>query len=159
MKSKFICIRCTSSLYRRPITGKDVLHRYNVFLKKAQLCQCWVKALWNTNFYIPLLFRGYFSSFYFLIFNKTLRRKFLLYKTAPSAPVINPQMPNSATQTSLRVCWSLFSDDTVEFYELYYRPVLEDTPADSTCAAHGTNSVTLQDNTIYCRSRSKNWDF
>ncbi|KAM4630629.1 fibronectin type III and SPRY domain-containing protein 2 [Polymixia lowei] len=52
---------------------------------------------------------------------------------APSAPVINPQMPNSATQTSLRVCWSLFSDDTVEYYELYYRPVLEDTPADSTC--------------------------
>ncbi|XP_056268784.1 fibronectin type III and SPRY domain-containing protein 2 isoform X1 [Pseudoliparis swirei] len=53
---------------------------------------------------------------------------------APSAPVINPQMPNSATQTSLRVCWSLFSDDTVEYYELYYRPVLEDTPADSSCA-------------------------
>ncbi|XP_071389706.1 fibronectin type III and SPRY domain-containing protein 2 [Centroberyx affinis] len=52
---------------------------------------------------------------------------------APSAPVINPQMANSATQTSLRVCWSLFSDDTVEYYELYYRPVLEDTPADSTC--------------------------
>uniref|UniRef100_A0A665VSY6 Fibronectin type III and SPRY domain containing 2 n=1 Tax=Echeneis naucrates TaxID=173247 RepID=A0A665VSY6_ECHNA len=42
---------------------------------------------------------------------------------APSAPVINPQMPNSATQTSLRVCWSLFSDDSVEYYELYYRPV------------------------------------
>uniref|UniRef100_A0A671YAZ1 Fibronectin type III and SPRY domain containing 2 n=1 Tax=Sparus aurata TaxID=8175 RepID=A0A671YAZ1_SPAAU len=49
---------------------------------------------------------------------------------APSAPVINPQMPNSATQTSLRVRWSLFSDDTVEYYDLYYRPVLEDTPAD-----------------------------
>ncbi|XP_029952643.1 fibronectin type III and SPRY domain-containing protein 2 [Salarias fasciatus] len=55
---------------------------------------------------------------------------------APSAPVINPQMPNSATQTSLRVCWSLFSDDTVEYYELYYRPVLEDTLADGTCAPH-----------------------
>ncbi|AWP01341.1 putative fibronectin type III and SPRY domain-containing protein 2 [Scophthalmus maximus] len=55
---------------------------------------------------------------------------------APSAPVINPQMPNSASQTSLRVCWSLFSDDTVESYELYYRPVLEDTPADSTCAPY-----------------------
>ncbi|XP_070817114.1 fibronectin type III and SPRY domain-containing protein 2 [Chaetodon trifascialis] len=55
---------------------------------------------------------------------------------APSAPVINPQIPNSATQTSLRVCWSLFSDDTVEYYELSYRPVLEDTPADSTCAPH-----------------------
>ncbi|KAM9861284.1 fibronectin type III and SPRY domain-containing protein 2 [Aulostomus maculatus] len=53
---------------------------------------------------------------------------------APSAPVINPQIPNSATQTSLHVCWSLFSDDTVEFYELYYRPVLEDTPADSSSA-------------------------
>ncbi|XP_014324512.1 fibronectin type III and SPRY domain-containing protein 2 [Xiphophorus maculatus] len=53
---------------------------------------------------------------------------------APSAPVINPQLPNSATQTSLHVCWSLFSDDTVEYYELYYRPVLEDTPADGTCA-------------------------
>ncbi|XP_029599833.1 fibronectin type III and SPRY domain-containing protein 2-like [Salmo trutta] len=37
---------------------------------------------------------------------------------AQSAPVINP---------------SLFSDDSVEYYELYYRPVLEDTPAaDST---------------------------
>lgn len=59
-------------------------------------------------------------------------------KTAPSAPVINPQMPNSATQTSLRVRWSLFSDDTVEYYELYYRPVLEDTPADSTSATLGT---------------------
>ncbi|XP_041838355.1 fibronectin type III and SPRY domain-containing protein 2 [Melanotaenia boesemani] len=55
---------------------------------------------------------------------------------APSAPVINPQMPNSATQTSLHVCWSLFSDDTVEYYELYYRPVLEEAPADSTCVPH-----------------------
>uniref|UniRef100_A0A8C6UFH6 Fibronectin type III and SPRY domain containing 2 n=1 Tax=Neogobius melanostomus TaxID=47308 RepID=A0A8C6UFH6_9GOBI len=45
---------------------------------------------------------------------------------APSAPVINPQSPNSASQTSLHVCWSLFSDDTVEYYELYYRPVLEE---------------------------------
>ncbi|XP_037103760.1 fibronectin type III and SPRY domain-containing protein 2 [Syngnathus acus] len=53
---------------------------------------------------------------------------------APSAPVINPQMANSATQTSLRVCWSLFSDDTVEFYELYYRPVLQAVPLDSTTA-------------------------
>lgn len=58
--------------------------------------------------------------------------------TAPSAPVINPQITNSATQTSLRVCWSLFSDDTVEYYELYYRPVLEDTPAGGTCAPPGT---------------------
>lgn len=58
---------------------------------------------------------------------------------APSAPVINPQIANSATQTSLRVCWSLFSDDTVEYYELYYRPVLEDTPADGTCVPPGTS--------------------
>ncbi|KAM9409826.1 fibronectin type III and SPRY domain-containing protein 2 isoform 1-T3 [Pholidichthys leucotaenia] len=50
---------------------------------------------------------------------------------APSAPVVNSQMPNSASQTSLRVCWSLFSDDTVEYYELYYRPVLEDAPANT----------------------------
>lgn len=62
--------------------------------------------------------------------------------TAPSAPVINPQIPNSATQTSLRVCWSLFSDDTVEYYELYYRAVLEDVPADGTCAPHGTTRLT-----------------
>lgn len=45
---------------------------------------------------------------------------------APSAPVMNPQIPNSATYTSLRVCWSLFSDDTVEYYELYSRPIFED---------------------------------
>ncbi|XP_058854932.1 fibronectin type III and SPRY domain-containing protein 2-like [Acipenser ruthenus] len=49
---------------------------------------------------------------------------------APSAPVINPQTPNSSTSTSVRVCWSLFSDDTVEYYELYYKPVLEGTTAD-----------------------------
>ncbi|KAL1007619.1 hypothetical protein UPYG_G00089150 [Umbra pygmaea] len=56
---------------------------------------------------------------------------------APSAPVINPQVANSATETSLRVCWSLFSNDTVEFYELYYCPVLEVAPAtDSTKAPH-----------------------
>ena len=59
---------------------------------------------------------------------------------APSAPVINPQVSNSATRTSLRVCWSLFSDDSVEYYELYYRPVLEDTPAvDSTKGPDGSN--------------------
>lgn len=57
---------------------------------------------------------------------------------APSAPVITPQMANSASQTSLRVCWSLFSDDTVESYDLYYRPVLEDAPADGTCVPLGT---------------------
>ncbi|XP_059679848.1 fibronectin type III and SPRY domain-containing protein 2 [Gavia stellata] len=42
---------------------------------------------------------------------------------APSAPVINPQAPNAATGTSLRVCWGLFSDDTVECYQLCYKPV------------------------------------
>ncbi|XP_077119766.1 fibronectin type III and SPRY domain-containing protein 2 isoform X1 [Ranitomeya variabilis] len=46
----------------------------------------------------------------------------------PSPPVINPQTPNSATATSLRVCWSLFSDDTVEHYHLYYKPVSDVTP-------------------------------
>uniref|UniRef100_A0A8C4TGV6 Fibronectin type III and SPRY domain containing 2 n=1 Tax=Erpetoichthys calabaricus TaxID=27687 RepID=A0A8C4TGV6_ERPCA len=49
---------------------------------------------------------------------------------APSAPVINPQSSNSGTSTSVRVCWSLFSDDTVEYYELYYKPVLENVTAD-----------------------------
>uniref|UniRef100_A0A3B4X923 Fibronectin type III and SPRY domain containing 2 n=1 Tax=Seriola lalandi dorsalis TaxID=1841481 RepID=A0A3B4X923_SERLL len=66
------------------------------------------------------------------IYRSRDKRLFLKVCVSPSAPVINPQMPNSATQTSLRVCWSLFSDDTVEYYELYYRPVLEDMPADST---------------------------
>nr|XP_021488769.1 fibronectin type III and SPRY domain-containing protein 2 isoform X3 [Meriones unguiculatus] len=42
---------------------------------------------------------------------------------APSAPVINPQAPNSATSSSVRVCWSLYADDTVESYQLSYRPV------------------------------------
>ncbi|XP_036420421.1 fibronectin type III and SPRY domain-containing protein 2 isoform X1 [Colossoma macropomum] len=45
---------------------------------------------------------------------------------APSAPVMNPQVVNSATTTSLRVCWSLFSDDTVDFYQLYCRQISED---------------------------------
>lgn len=75
--------------------------------------------------------------------------------TAPSAPVINPQIANSATQTSLRVCWSLFSDDTVEYYELYYRPVLEDTPADGTCVPpgrtqHSTNDLICLLWTCFC---------
>lgn len=37
----------------------------------------------------------------------------------------------------VRVCWSLFSDHTVDCCELYHRPVLEDTPADSSGAPHG----------------------
>ncbi|CAH2274081.1 fibronectin type III and SPRY domain-containing 2 [Pelobates cultripes] len=49
---------------------------------------------------------------------------------APSAPVLNPQTPNSATATSLRVCWSLFSDDTVESYHLYFKPVSDGTPGE-----------------------------
>ncbi|XP_047702758.1 fibronectin type III and SPRY domain-containing protein 2 isoform X3 [Prionailurus viverrinus] len=47
---------------------------------------------------------------------------------APSAPVINPQAPNSATGSSVRVCWSLYSDDTVESYLLSYRPVHDGSP-------------------------------
>ncbi|XP_063554853.1 fibronectin type III and SPRY domain-containing protein 2 isoform X2 [Gorilla gorilla gorilla] len=47
---------------------------------------------------------------------------------APSAPVINPQVPNSATGSSIRVCWSLYSDDTVESYQLSYRPVQDSSP-------------------------------
>ncbi|XP_023602695.1 fibronectin type III and SPRY domain-containing protein 2 isoform X6 [Myotis lucifugus] len=47
---------------------------------------------------------------------------------APSAPVINPQAPNSATGSSVRVCWSLYSDDTVESYQLSYRPVRDGSP-------------------------------
>ncbi|XP_008273518.2 fibronectin type III and SPRY domain-containing protein 2 [Oryctolagus cuniculus] len=47
---------------------------------------------------------------------------------APSAPVINPQAPNSATGSSVRVCWSLYSDDTMESYQLSYRPVGDGSP-------------------------------
>lgn len=49
---------------------------------------------------------------------------------APSAPVINPQAPNSATGSSVRVCWSLYSDDTVESYHLSYRPVGDSSPGE-----------------------------
>ncbi|XP_040456682.1 fibronectin type III and SPRY domain-containing protein 2 [Falco naumanni] len=49
---------------------------------------------------------------------------------APCAPVINPQAPNAATGTSLRVCWGLFSDDTVESYQLCYKPVSNETHSD-----------------------------
>ncbi|XP_051579916.1 fibronectin type III and SPRY domain-containing protein 2 isoform X1 [Myxocyprinus asiaticus] len=51
---------------------------------------------------------------------------------APSAPVMNPQMVNSATDSSLRVCWSLFSDDTVEFYELHWRLISDDCSLETT---------------------------
>ncbi|XP_009895579.2 fibronectin type III and SPRY domain-containing protein 2 [Dryobates pubescens] len=49
---------------------------------------------------------------------------------APCAPVINPQAPNAATGTSLRVCWGLFSDDTVECYQLCYKPVSHERHSD-----------------------------
>ncbi|NXK91520.1 FSD2 protein, partial [Formicarius rufipectus] len=49
---------------------------------------------------------------------------------APCAPVINPQAPNAATGTSLRVCWGLFSDDTVECYQLCYKPVSNERQSD-----------------------------
>ncbi|NWV03906.1 FSD2 protein, partial [Ptilonorhynchus violaceus] len=49
---------------------------------------------------------------------------------APCAPVINPQVPNAATGTSLRVCWGLFSDDTVECYQLCYKPVSNERHSD-----------------------------
>nr|XP_008120397.1 PREDICTED: fibronectin type III and SPRY domain-containing protein 2 [Anolis carolinensis] len=45
----------------------------------------------------------------------------------PCAPVMNPQDPNSATGTSVRVCWSFFSEDLVERYQLYYKRVSNDT--------------------------------
>lgn len=52
------------------------------------------------------------------------------YFAAPCAPVINPQAPNAATGTSLRVCWGLFSDDTVECYQLCYKPVSNERHSD-----------------------------
>ncbi|KAH0619996.1 hypothetical protein JD844_014481 [Phrynosoma platyrhinos] len=45
----------------------------------------------------------------------------------PCAPVINPQDPNSATGTSVRVCWSFFSEDLVESYQLSYKRISNDT--------------------------------
>uniref|UniRef100_A0A8D2LUE4 Fibronectin type III and SPRY domain containing 2 n=1 Tax=Varanus komodoensis TaxID=61221 RepID=A0A8D2LUE4_VARKO len=39
----------------------------------------------------------------------------------PCAPVMNSQDPSSATGTSVRVCWSFFSEDLVESYQLYYK--------------------------------------
>ncbi|XP_009555172.2 fibronectin type III and SPRY domain-containing protein 2 [Cuculus canorus] len=49
---------------------------------------------------------------------------------APCAPVINPQAPNAATGTSLKVCWGLFSDDTIESYQLCYKPVSNERRSD-----------------------------
>ncbi|RLW03649.1 hypothetical protein DV515_00006375 [Chloebia gouldiae] len=53
---------------------------------------------------------------------------------APCAPVINPQAPNAATGTSLRVSWGLFSDDTVECYQLCYQPVSNESHSDGQAA-------------------------
>lgn len=63
---------------------------------------------------------------------------------APSAPVINPQAPNSATGSSVRVCWSLYSDDTVESYQLSYRPVRDGSPGTD----HTESTVTVKE--TYC---------
>ncbi|OCT89645.1 fibronectin type III and SPRY domain-containing protein 2 [Xenopus laevis] len=63
---------------------------------------------------------------------------------APSAPVINPQTPNSATATSLRVCWSLFSDDTVESFQLYYKPVCDCAPGED------QEEVMIRSKETYC---------
>ncbi|XP_070619682.1 fibronectin type III and SPRY domain-containing protein 2 isoform X2 [Erythrolamprus reginae] len=46
--------------------------------------------------------------------------------TPPCAPVMNAQDPNSATGTSVKVCWSFFSEDIVESYQLYYKRVSND---------------------------------
>ncbi|XP_077173863.1 fibronectin type III and SPRY domain-containing protein 2 isoform X1 [Paroedura picta] len=48
----------------------------------------------------------------------------------PCAPVMNSQDPSSATGTSVRVCWSFFSDDIVERYQLFYRRVSNDISKD-----------------------------
>lgn len=56
---------------------------------------------------------------------------------APCAPVINPQAPNAATGTSLRVCWGLFSDDTVECYQLCYKPVSNERHGDEQAGKGG----------------------
>ncbi|XP_012785140.2 fibronectin type III and SPRY domain-containing protein 2 [Ochotona princeps] len=63
---------------------------------------------------------------------------------APSAPVINPQAPNSATGSSVRVCWSLYSDDTVESYQLSYRLVQDGLPG----KGQAESTVTVKE--TYC---------
>ncbi|EAW62440.1 hCG1731307 [Homo sapiens] len=64
-------------------------------------------------------------------------------KVSPSAPVINPQVPNSATGSSVRVCWSLYSDDTVESYQLSYRPVQDSSPGTDQAALNGRSSKVM----------------
>ncbi|KAK2489012.1 hypothetical protein MC885_003728 [Smutsia gigantea] len=63
---------------------------------------------------------------------------------APSAPVINPQAPNSASGSSVRVCWSLYSDDMVESYQLSYRPVQD------SCPGKGQAEFTMTVKETYC---------
>ncbi|XP_054445125.1 fibronectin type III and SPRY domain-containing protein 2 [Pteronotus mesoamericanus] len=67
---------------------------------------------------------------------------------APSAPVINPQAPNSATGSSVRVCWSLYSDDTVESYQLSCRPVRDGPPG------KGQAEFTMTVKETYCSVRN-----
>ncbi|XP_069899444.1 fibronectin type III and SPRY domain-containing protein 2 isoform X1 [Dipodomys merriami] len=69
---------------------------------------------------------------------------------APSAPVINRQAPNSATSSSVRVCWSLHSDDTVERYQLCYRPVQDGSPHKD----HAGKEFTVTVKETYCWVRN-----
>ncbi|KAM4826078.1 fibronectin type III and SPRY domain-containing protein 2 [Thomomys bottae] len=75
---------------------------------------------------------------------------------APSAPVINRQAPNSATGSSVRVCWSLHSEDTVERYQLCYRPVWGGSPGEELTGKGGRRgaafTVTVKD--TYCSVRN-----
>ncbi|XP_048224848.1 fibronectin type III and SPRY domain-containing protein 2 [Perognathus longimembris pacificus] len=70
---------------------------------------------------------------------------------APSAPVINRQAPNSATDSSVRVCWSLYSDDTVECYQLCYQPVRDGLPQEDHMGK-GEFTVTVKE--TYCSVRN-----
>ncbi|XP_028358007.1 fibronectin type III and SPRY domain-containing protein 2 [Phyllostomus discolor] len=67
---------------------------------------------------------------------------------APSAPVINPQAPNSASGSSVRVCWSLCSDDTVESYQLSGRPARDGAPG------KGQAEFTMTVKETYCSVRN-----
>lgn len=76
---------------------------------------------------------------------------------APCAPVINPQAPNAATGTSLRVCWGLFSDDTVECYQLCYQPVSNERHSDGPAGKEAWGKGTPQPSTgktSWCQSAS-----
>ncbi|XP_026565656.1 fibronectin type III and SPRY domain-containing protein 2 isoform X1 [Pseudonaja textilis] len=64
--------------------------------------------------------------------------------TPPCAPVMNAQDPNSATGTSVKVCWSFFSEDIVESYQLYYKRVSNDT------SSKGEEEFKLNVKETYC---------